>query len=77
MADIEIKRGYEVLPDNNVRLGIRVINTSESAILDVEVILDYSESLFDLEGSKIQELDTIPPCPANSKIHTKTTWLHP
>jgi hypothetical protein len=26
MADIEIKRGYEVLPDNNVRFGIRVIN---------------------------------------------------
>ncbi len=61
MADIEIKRGYEVLPDNNVRFGIRVINTSESAILDVEVILDYSESLFDLEGSKVQKLDTIPP----------------
>ena len=61
MADIEIKRGYEVLPDNNVRFGIRVINTSESAISDVEVILDYSKSLFDLEGSKIQELGTIPP----------------
>jgi glycine betaine/proline transport system substrate-binding protein len=61
MADIEIKRGYEVLPDNNVRFGIRVINTSESAILDVEVILDYSESLFNLEGSKVRKLDTIPP----------------
>ena len=59
--DIEIKRGYGVLPDNNVRFGIRVINTSESAIMDVEVILDYSESLFDLEGSKIQELGAIPP----------------
>ena len=61
MADIEIKRGYEVLPDNNVRFGIRVINTSDSAISDVEVIMDYSKSLFDLEGSKIQELGTIPP----------------
>jgi len=61
MADIEIKRGYEVLPDNNVRFGIRVINNSDSAILDVEVILDYSESLFDLEDSKVRKLDTIPP----------------
>ena len=49
MAYIEIKRGYEVRSDNNVRFGIRVINNSDSAILDVEVIRDYSESLFDPE----------------------------
>ncbi|HEX7628142.1 MAG TPA: SUMF1/EgtB/PvdO family nonheme iron enzyme [Candidatus Methanoperedens sp.] len=61
MPDIEIKRGYEVLPDNNVRFGIRVTNNSDSAILDVEVILDYNESLFNLEGHKIQKLNTIPP----------------
>ncbi len=61
MPDIEIKRGYEVLPDNNVRFGIRVINNSDFAISDVEVVLDYSESLFELEGSKIQKLGTIPP----------------
>ena len=67
MADIEIKRGYEVLPDNNARFGIRVINSSDFAISDVEVILDYSESLFDLEGSKVRKLDTIPP---TSQSHT-------
>ncbi len=61
MADVELKRGYEVLPDNNVRFGIRVINNSDSAISEVEVILDYSESLFELEGSKVQKLGTIPP----------------
>jgi len=61
MADIEIKRGYEVLPDNNVRFGIRVINSSDAAISDVEVILDYNESLFELEGNKLQNLGTIPP----------------
>ena len=72
MADIEIKRGYEVLPDNNVRFGIRVINNSDFAILDVEVILDYSESLFDLEGSKVQKLDTIPPTvPRTAKFTLK------
>ncbi|WP_292378261.1 MAP7 domain-containing protein [Methanosarcina sp. UBA289] len=61
MADIEIKRGYEVLPDNKVRFGIRVINNGDSAISDVEVILDYSHSLFELESSKIEELGNIPP----------------
>ncbi|MFH0904892.1 MAG: SUMF1/EgtB/PvdO family nonheme iron enzyme [Methanobacteriota archaeon] len=61
MPDIEIKRGYEVLPDNNVRFGIRVINNSDSAISDVEVILDFTESLFHVEGSKIQKLGNIPP----------------
>ena len=72
MADIEIKRGYEVLPDNNVRFGIRVINNSDSAILDVEVILDYSESLFDLEDSKVRKLDTIPPAvPRTAKFVLK------
>jgi len=61
MPDIEIKRGYEVLPDNNVRFGIRVINNSDVIMSDVEVLLDYSESLFQLEGSKVQKLGTIPP----------------
>ncbi|MBU4220971.1 MAG: hypothetical protein KKD46_03065, partial [Euryarchaeota archaeon] len=61
MPDIEIKRGYEVLPDNNVRFGIRVINNSDFAISDVEVILDFTESLFQLEGDKIQKLGNIPP----------------
>lgn len=61
MADIEIKRGYEVLPDNNVRFGIRITNTSDLAISDVEVILDYSESLFKLEGERMQKVGIIPP----------------
>jgi formylglycine-generating enzyme required for sulfatase activity len=61
MADIEIKRGYEVLPDNNVRFGVRVINSSDAAILDVEVILDFNASLFELEGGKLQNFGTIPP----------------
>lgn len=61
IPDVEIKRGYEVLPDNNIRFGIRIINNTDSAISDVEVILDYAESLFELDGNKIQKLDTIPP----------------
>ena len=61
MADIEIRRGYEVLPDNNVRFGIRITNTSDLAISDVEVILDYSESMFKLEGERVQKVGVIPP----------------
>jgi formylglycine-generating enzyme required for sulfatase activity len=61
LPDIEIKRGYEVLPDNNIRFGIRVINNKGSVISDVEVILDYSDDSFKLQGDKIQKLGTIPP----------------
>ena len=61
MVDIEIKRGYEVLPDNRVRFGIRVINNGDSAISEVEVILDYSHSLFELESSIVENLGSIPP----------------
>ena len=61
MPGIEIKRGYDVLPENNVRFGIRVINNSEFLIVDVDVILDYSESLFKLDGNSIQNLGIINP----------------
>lgn len=77
MAEVEIKRGYEVLPDNNVRFGIRVTNSSDYAISDVKVILDYSDSLFVLEGSVIQKLGTIPPAEPRGRIHIKTAWLYP
>jgi formylglycine-generating enzyme required for sulfatase activity len=72
MAEIEIKRGYEVLPDNNVRFGIRITNVSDSVISEVEVILDYNASLFELEGSKLQNLGTIPPAvPRTAKFILK------
>lgn len=61
MADIDIKRGYEVLPDNRVRFGIRLNNKGDTAISEVKVILDYSHSLFELEGNKIEEIMIIPP----------------
>ena len=73
MVDVEIKRGYEVLPDNNVRFGIRITNNSDFAISDVEVTLDYPKSLFDLEGNRIQNLGNIPP----EKTHTTEFILKP
>jgi len=60
-GSIEIKRGYEVRIDNNVRFGVRVINNSDSSITDVEVILDYIETFLELQGPKTQKLGTIPP----------------
>lgn len=60
-VEIEILRGYEVLPDNNVRFGVRVINNNNAVITDVEVILDYPESLFSLQDSRIQKLGNIAP----------------
>jgi len=57
----DIKRGYEVLPDNNVRFDIRITNTSDLALAEVEVILDFSESLFNLESDSRQKLGAIPP----------------
>ena len=60
-AEIEIKRGYEVLPNNDLRFGIRVINPSDYVILDVEAILDYPKTLFSLKGDVIQTLANIPP----------------
>ena len=61
MSDIEIKRGYEVLPDNNIRFGIKITNVGDLAISDVEVILDYTDSLFKLEGNRVQKAGVIPP----------------
>ena len=61
MAEVEIKRGYEVLPDNNIRFGIRVTNTDGLVITDVEVTLYYPESLFSLEADRHQNLGNISP----------------
>jgi|GEM_PF-1379513 len=61
MADIEIERGYDVLHNNRVRFGIRLTNKSDTAISEVQVLLDYSHSLFELEGSEIEKFAAIPP----------------
>jgi len=66
LPDIEIKRGYEVLPDNNIRFGIRITNISDLAIFDVEVILDFPETLFKLEGERLQKIGVIPSASART-----------
>jgi hypothetical protein len=59
--EIDIKRGYEILPNNNVTFGIRVTNNTDLVISDVQVILDYNESLFKLQEYRILKLANIPP----------------
>ena len=60
-AAIEIKRGYEVLSNNDLRFGIRVTNITDYAIMDVKTILNYPRTLFSLKGSEIQTLSNIDP----------------
>jgi archaellin len=59
--NIDIKRGYEILPDNNIIFGIRITNNSGRDISDVQVILDYNESIFELHGDRIQKPGDIRP----------------
>ena len=73
MPDIEIKRGYVDLPDKNIRFGIRITNISGYAISDVEVILDFPDSLFKLDGERMQKLGNIPP----EKTYTAEYILKP
>jgi glycine betaine/proline transport system substrate-binding protein len=61
LSDIKIIRGYEDLPDKNIRFGIRITNVSGYALSDVEVILDFPDSLFKLDGERLQKLGNIPP----------------
>ncbi|MBP1910733.1 hypothetical protein [Methanolobus bombayensis] len=59
--NIDIKRGYEVLPNNDIVFGIRITNNSDTVISDVQVILDYNESIFELQEDRIRKLNDINP----------------
>lgn len=57
----DIKRGYAVLPNNDIKFGIRLTNNTGYTITDVDTILDFTEELFKLKKSKIQRIGNIPP----------------
>jgi len=59
--DIEIKRGYEVLQNNDIRFGIRITNNTNYAILDVETLLDFNKTLFMLQSDRIMNLNNLHP----------------
>jgi HEPN domain-containing protein len=58
---IKIKRGYEILQNNDLRFGIRIINNTDYAVMDAETILDYPRSLFALKDNVVQTLANIHP----------------
>ena len=60
-SEIEIKRDYEILPNNDLRFGIRIVNNTSYAILDVETKLGYPKTLFSLKGNIVQMLANIHP----------------
>jgi len=68
-----IKRGYVVLPNNDIKFGIRVTNNMGYTITDVDTILDYNEELFNFKGSKIQRIGNIQP----DNARTATYLLKP
>ncbi len=59
--ELDIKRGYEVLPNNDLNFGIRVENKSNFAVMDVTIIIDYPKNLFSMNESDIQNLNNIIP----------------
>ncbi len=65
----EIKRGYVILSDNDIKFGIRVTNNTGYTITDVDAILDHNEELFNLKESKILRIGNIPPDTARTAAY--------
>lgn len=65
----DIKRGYAVLPNNDIKFGIRLTNNTGYTITDVDTILDHTEELFKLKKSKIQRIGNIPPDTARTAAY--------
>ena len=59
--EIEIGRGYEILPGNSILFNIWITNNTDFVINDLEVTLDHNESVLKLQGDRVQKLDSIPP----------------
>jgi len=70
--EIEIKRGYEIMQNNDLRFGIRIINNTGYAIMDVETILDYPRTLFSLKDTVVQTLANIHPNGERTAKYTLT-----
>jgi glycine betaine/proline transport system substrate-binding protein len=68
--DVDIKRGYKILSDNNIEFGIRITNNTDTAISDVQVILDCNESIFELQEDRVLKLGEIQPTIARTAKFT-------
>jgi glycine betaine/proline transport system substrate-binding protein len=69
----EILRGFSILPNNDIKFGIRLTNINDFVVTDVDVIVDYTKSLFSMNNSEVQHLGNISP---NGK-RTATYTLKP
>ena len=59
--NIQIKRGYEILQNNDIRFGIRVKNNTNHVILDVEAVPKFNTALFQLKGERVKNVGYIKP----------------
>jgi tetratricopeptide (TPR) repeat protein len=55
LAEIDIKRGWVNLPNNNIKFGIRITNNLGYTITDVATIIDYNKNLFSMKDSEIRQ----------------------
>lgn len=60
-SNFEIKRGYVVLNNNNLKFGVKLINNTRNILADLDVILDYSKSSFNIESSEIVHIGNVQP----------------
>ncbi len=71
-TSIDIKRGYEVLSNNDLRFGIRIANSTDYVIMDVEILLDYDQTLFLLKSDRLINLANIHPHSERTATYTLT-----
>ncbi|MDP3103384.1 MAG: hypothetical protein Q8M95_02110 [Candidatus Methanoperedens sp.] len=58
-SELEIKRGYVILENKDLRFGILVKNISKYTVNDVDVLLKYDRSLFSLKDKEVMPLFNI------------------
>ncbi len=69
-SELGIKRGYEVLPNNDLRFGIRIENNFSFVIMDVQIILDCPRTLFSMSDSEVQNIGNINPSGKRTATYT-------
>jgi len=67
--NFEIIRGFSVLPNNDIKFGVRLTNITNFVINDADVILDYTKNLFSIKSSEIQHLGNLPPKSARTATY--------
>ncbi|NMG82603.1 MAG: PQQ-binding-like beta-propeller repeat protein [Methanosarcinales archaeon] len=72
-GSVDIKRGYEILPNRDLRVGIRVTNNTGYSVMNAESILEYPESLFSIKDNILHNLGNID----NGGTRTATYILKP